>query len=123
MTTKLTDTQYTALDTAARRGDTHIYRDQDATEATLRALASKHLAELVHELRGARKVVTAARITRYGWLTWSEEADRRAGAQRAADRARVAAVSTLDPFAVYANSPEARFAAQVDAAFEAALAG
>ena len=114
---QLTDAQFRLLGDAAARGDIEILRGEDASEATLRSLARRHLAELVYEPIGLRRVVTAARINTAGWLAWSREADRRDEAERIAAIVAGPARVEPDPFAVYASTAEARLAARIDAAF------
>lgn len=117
MTQQLTDAQYRILDEAAARGDAEILRGEDASEKTLRSLAARHLATLVTEMTGRRTVVVGARVSTPGWLAWSAERDRRAEAARVAARAAGPIPATADPFAAYANSPQARREAAIDAAF------
>jgi hypothetical protein len=114
---QLTDAQYRLLDEAAARGDNEIARGVDANERTLRSMAAHRVGILVHQQLGRRKVVTGLTVTTAGWRVYGEEARRREEAARIAANARGARLTESDPFAVHAQSAQARREAAIDAAF------
>ena len=117
--TRLSDAQYAALDAAAHRGDTHIYAGQDATDATMRALAKQGYGTLEYGDPNRPYRPTALRISNAGKMARSDEADLRAAtAARKALDARLAASPAIDDaLAPFVDRRQAAFDARVDAAF------
>lgn len=110
---RLTDPQYRALSLAADRGDNLVVRTLDASEATLRSLAARNIGTLEYDVVGRRQIVAGLYVTFAGWLVWSRERDARTRAEQAARNAAI----KVDPFAVHADTREARTAAAIDMAF------
>lgn len=114
---KLTEAQFRILAQAAAEGTNVIERGADATEATLRSLAARHIGTLQYTQVGLRKVVCGLYVTTAGWLVYSDEARRRDAAERVEANARGTRSRQADPFAVHTQSAQARREAWIDAAF------
>lgn len=115
--TKLTEAQFEILAAAAARGDDMIRRGEDATEATLRSLAARHIGDLRYEQVGRRRIVTGLEVTFAGWLVYSREANEREQAARTEANARGTRAAAADPFAAHTATLQARREAAIDAAF------